>query len=218
MAKTSKNGNEPQYLSTTEYLGCRDGYDKAELEVSGRYDQWILTLSGGALAVSITFIEKIAPAPDVHTLHWLKWSWVLLVVSLLVVLVSLLTSQSAIREQRRELDKAFQDREPPAYKTRKWFTCLTNLLNWGSALFFVAGVSCLCMFAFTNAPKQKEEQANDRRQAEQPPATIDRGICAADTAKDGRKGLCPTIAATQITGQAAIATTNKQEVISGDVK
>jgi hypothetical protein len=218
MAKDSKSGEENQYLTTTEYLGCRDGYDKAELEVSGRYDQWILTLSGGALAISITFIEKIAPVPAGHTLHWLKWSWFLFVVSLLGGLVSLLTSQSAIREQRRELDKAFQDRKPPTYRTRKWFTCLTNLLNWGSALVFVAGVSCLCMFAFTNAPEQKEEQANARRQEEQQLTTVDRGIRAATTAQEDRKGIRPTTAATQTTGQAASAATNKQEVTSGVVK
>lgn len=218
MPEDPQNAEDNQYLTTTEYLGCRDGYDKAELEVSRRYDQWILTLSGGALALSITFIEKIAPSPAIHTLHWLKWSWFLFVLSLLGGLVSLLTSQSAIREQRRELDEAFQTRRPPTCRTRKWFTRLTNLLNWGTAIVFVAGVSSLCMFAFRNEPRQKEEQANAIRQEKQQITTVDRGIRASLTAQGDGKGLRSTATTTQATGQAAIVPTGKQEMTSGFAK
>jgi len=153
MSDTNKSEEKNRYLTAAEYLSCRDGYDKAELEVSGRYDRWILTLSGGALAISIVFSDKIAPIPAAHTLHWLEWSWFSFVLSLLGGLVSLLTSQSAIREQRCELDKAFQERQTPSDRTAKRFTCLTNLLNWGSALAFMAGVFCLCIFAVTNTAK-----------------------------------------------------------------
>jgi hypothetical protein len=53
------------------YSKEREGLRAAALEVSGRYDKWMLFLAGGALALSVTFIEKIAPHPP-------PWSFILL--------------------------------------------------------------------------------------------------------------------------------------------
>jgi len=115
----SENKGEP--LSEKAYLEARKQYDDAELEVSGRYDTWILTLAGGALGLSITFLEKIAPHPQIDTLCWLKWSWVALIVSLLAALTSLVTSQSAIRENRKELDSAIRILKVTAFGD--WVRC-----------------------------------------------------------------------------------------------
>lgn len=49
--------------------------DELAFKTSERYDQWVLTLSGGALAVSLTFLEKIAPEPVPATLWFLALSW-----------------------------------------------------------------------------------------------------------------------------------------------
>jgi len=144
------NDEEKSTLSTPldreTYLKMRDLYDKAELEVSGRYDQWILTLSGGALALSITFIEKIAPHPDIDTLFWLKVSWSCLILSLLTALISLVTSQSAIRENRKEIDSAKEAKENHPRR----FSSITNGLNWGSLILFIWGTIFLCVFSFKN--------------------------------------------------------------------
>lgn len=120
--------------------------------MSARYDHWILTLAGGGLAISLTLMEKIAPQPLPETLVWVKRAWALLVISLLGALLSLLTSQSAIREQRRELDQAYQNQAPVRHKPRKWFTRLTNLLNWLDVTVFVLGITSLCVFSFSNLP------------------------------------------------------------------
>ena len=140
--------NKP--LDQETYLSTRKSYDEAELEVSGRYDKWILTLSGGALGLSITFIEKIAKSPTPDTLVWLKISWVCLVLSLLTGLLSLVTSQSAIRENRNELDLAHSERRAPRLIFSRCFTYVTNGLNWGSLFLFILGVAFLCVFSFTN--------------------------------------------------------------------
>ncbi len=137
-------------LEQDTYLKTRQSYNEAELEVSGRYDKWILTLSGGALGLSITFIEKIAKNPTPDTLFWLKISWGCLVISLLIALLSLVTSQSAIRENREELDSAHSEKRAPNLSFPRWFTCITNGLNWGSLLLFILGVTFLCVFSFKN--------------------------------------------------------------------
>lgn len=142
-----------QALDEATYLAARTGYDQAELEISGRYDKWILTLSGGALAISITFIEKIANHPTAETLIWLKFSWASFVVALLISLYSLLSSQSAIRENRDELDSSYREGRSPMMEFRKLHTYLTNLCNWGSLFAFIIGVIFLCVFSFKNIDK-----------------------------------------------------------------
>ena len=142
------------------YLKIRQLYDEAELEVSGRYDKWILTLSGGALGLSITFIEKIAKNPTPDTLFWLKFSWGCLVISLLAALLSLVTSQSAIRENRKELDLAYSEKRAPSLSFPRWFTYITNGLNWGSLLLFILGVIFLCIFSFKNIDQKNVDGGN----------------------------------------------------------
>jgi len=151
--------NEP--LDPGTYIKTRQSYDEAELEVSGRYDKWILTLSGGALGLSITFIEKIANNPTPDTLFWLKFSWAFLVISLLTALLSLVTSQSAIRENRKELDSANSNGRAPSLSFPRWFSCLTNILNWGSLISFILGVIFLCVFSFKNVDKTIENGGNN---------------------------------------------------------
>ncbi len=145
---TKKFQDEP--LDQETYISTRKFYDEAELEVSRRYDKWILTLSGGALGLSITFMDKIAKNPTKDTLLWLKLSWGSLVFSLLAALLSLVTSQSAIRENRKELDSAYSENRAPTFTFQKWFTWITNILNWGSLLLFILGVIFLCVFSFKN--------------------------------------------------------------------
>ena len=142
------------------YYNIRESYNNAELEVSGRYDRWILTLSGGALGLSITFIEKIAKNPTPETLLWLKLSWGCLVISLLSALLSLVTSQSAIRENRRELDLAYSEGRDPKLDFSRWFSAFTNILNWGSLLLFIIGVIFLCVFSFNNIDQNIKEGGN----------------------------------------------------------
>jgi hypothetical protein len=137
-------------LDPDNYISTRQSYDNAELEVSGRYDKWILTLSGGALGLSITFIDKIAKHPTIDTLCWLKVAWACLVLSLLTALLSLVTSQSAIRENRRELDNAHREERSPRLSFPRWFTWITNGLNWGALLLFILGATFLCVFSFKN--------------------------------------------------------------------
>lgn len=137
-------------LPADVYLAVRQSYDAAELEMSGRYDKWILTLAGGALGLSITFIEKIATHPVPETLCWLKGSWFFLILALLLALVSLVTSQSAIRENRAELESANSESRAPKLRFRKHFTLLTNCLNWSSLGAFILGVILLCVFSLNN--------------------------------------------------------------------
>ena len=69
-SEDNKGSVDPNYeYAKTRYDGYlrdRQAYLKESLEISDRFDKAILTLSGGSLVLSLTFIEKLAP----HPLGW----------------------------------------------------------------------------------------------------------------------------------------------------
>lgn len=138
--------NPEHKLNDQEYVVYRQFIDNAELEVSGRFDKWILTLSGGALGFTIVFLEKIVPKPMPGTTCLLTFSWVFFVLSISCGLTSLLTSQSAIRVVRETLDRETSLCVPEKYQV------ITNILNWSSAALFVAGAASFCWFTIRNMP------------------------------------------------------------------
>src|SRR5436190_18857803 len=81
------------------YLKDRDALRNDSLEVSGRYDKAVLALAGGALALSVTFLEKIAPHPRPWTFTFLILAWICLILCVLFELFALSISQTATNEQ-----------------------------------------------------------------------------------------------------------------------
>src|SRR5438128_11499373 len=61
----------------------REHLCKSSMDVSARYDQWIVTLPSGALVLSLGFLEKFAPHPESETAIWLVFAWIVLIASLL---------------------------------------------------------------------------------------------------------------------------------------
>ena len=112
-----------------------DLHDKA----TDSFDRAVMTLSGGALGISIAFIHNVAPHPKD------KWvigtSWTFFAASLLLILVSFLTSERAIVRMVTQHDGGTE--EIPRGK-------LTDYLNWASASAFVIGVTFLVSFALVN--------------------------------------------------------------------
>jgi len=135
------------------YLDHRKVLNNMELEVSGRYDQWIITLAGGALVFSITFLEKIATQPKPLTLWFLGAAWVFLLLTLIFGLFSLLTSQSAIRREREILDENLGEENPTPESQKNILAICTHWLNVLSIITFTLGIILLCIFSILNSPK-----------------------------------------------------------------
>jgi hypothetical protein len=104
------------------------------------FDTAIRALSGGALAISITFVHDIANHP---TQQWLlAVSWALFVVALGLNLWSFLTSARASGTMLR-LMLGGKTAELPDSRTTDW-------LNWTALVAFVGGVVFLVSFAVVN--------------------------------------------------------------------
>jgi hypothetical protein len=118
--------------------GYRQRLVEAHQKSSEAYDKAVMTMAGGALAISLVFVRDYAP----HPAH--KWtlgiSWSLLGLSLLLILVSFLAS----KEEIRDLIKAMDKQEPPG---GMW---VTRILNFAAGASFIVGVGFLVTFALVN--------------------------------------------------------------------
>jgi hypothetical protein len=115
-----------------EYSAQRVKLNDASLEAAGRYDRAILTISSGALALSVTFIDKIASNPQPWTLVFLVLGWALLLAAIIFQLIALSASHEATREQIRILDlqySYFFSSDDPAQAVRNGWEEPTNKFN-----------------------------------------------------------------------------------------
>ena len=110
---------------------------RTELSASQDYDKAILTLSSGTLALSATFVRDIAPEPVACSLALLVGSWLAFVVAIIAVIVSYLTSQTAIRREAQNLNASR-------------ITNATKGLNYISGIGFIAGIVLFAVFALVN--------------------------------------------------------------------
>lgn len=170
------------------YLDQREALIDMEVGSAKSFDHWIMTLSAGALGLSITFIGQIAPHPPAGTYWLLAVSWVFLLLGILSGLCSHLTSQSAMRRQRAILDAEFELRslresvdessEGGADEQKNHPAVATHVLNIAAMAFFALGVILLGGFSLCNFPKGGRA---DVRAEESSAHTSERGGSAPQT-------------------------------------
>ena len=118
-----------------------------EREAARTFDKAMLTLTGGALGLSLTFIRQLAPHPHLTGLLVAAWSG--LTLALLATIAGLHLSQHACRRNRDNLDDD-QRGVPNALGRRNPWAKLTNCLNWVAMLTFASGIALLAWFAIIN--------------------------------------------------------------------
>lgn len=145
------------------YLEHRSILISAEQDASKGYSRWLLTLSGGALAMSIAFAKDIAMPAGAQVPICLLGAWSFLVFAVLTALISLYQEPLAHEEFRDILDAEMIDcprvgaagfwarvREKQKQCGRpKWI----SWLNRFSLAGFILGVVFLAVFAMYNVPK-----------------------------------------------------------------
>lgn len=149
------------------YKRQRTKLDDAALEAGARYDRTVLTLGGGAMALSLTFVEKIAPSPQAWTLALLILAWLALLVSVILQLLALASSQKAIHYQIQVLDVEYQyylssdDLENAAARKQESVTESRHVknvrrFNEVSRWSLIVGIILLFLFSGFNIQTHKE--------------------------------------------------------------
>jgi hypothetical protein len=133
-------------MSSEEMSKYRDALMVAGQEASTAYDKAIMALSGGALGLSISFVKDILGSTGAVSLCRLETSWSCLTASLALILISMLSSQLALRKAIDQVDTESVHGERPG----GGFSVVTAWLNGLSAVAFVVGIAFLAWFAIAN--------------------------------------------------------------------
>ena len=110
------------------------------------YDQAILTLAAGTLALSVTFLHDIAPTPIAWTRVLLLGAWGSLGAALIAIVASFVTSQWVLRQRITEVDRGAGVISPPGRAERA-----TVVLNAFAGVALIAGLILLGWFALENS-------------------------------------------------------------------
>jgi hypothetical protein len=119
--------------------------EECETQATSDFDKTTVSLSGGALGVSLAFLKDIAPgAPSWAVNAVLAPAWLALTLSLLAVLISLMSSMKSMRYQIECLDGK---RTPePGERAGGWWRDWTEELNWIALGGCVIGISLVVLF------------------------------------------------------------------------
>jgi hypothetical protein len=118
----------------------------AEQSMQGEYDKGVLAMSGGALGVSLVFLNDFIGSKSIANGCFLLAAWIVWGLSIVFVLASYFTSTFALR---RAYSDASNDR---IYNTagRSCWATATLILNALGGISFFAGVVCFVAFVACN--------------------------------------------------------------------
>jgi hypothetical protein len=150
---------------TPEMAKYRDWLIQCDHQASMDFDKAIMTLAGGALAISLAFMREHDPAATLRALWCLPGSWALFTASLLAILASYITSQRGLRKGVEQVDNGtiHQGTAGGVYSTA------TEWLNLIAAGTFIAGVCCLATFTWLNLEALSKPMGNGKTSNTPPP-------------------------------------------------
>lgn len=122
---------------------------------SERYDGALLSLSTGALGISLAFIKDIVPLDELSLKWLLILSWVLFASTVVLVLASYVTSQLGISRQLGDAEKYYlesNDRYLNRCNPYRWCTEVFNLL---AGICFIVALSATIVFVSVNLSEAK---------------------------------------------------------------
>ena len=149
-------------------LEHRKGHFSGEREAGNSYDRWLLTLSGGALALSPSLARDIASPTGAALGGYLLTAWILLVASVWLGLLSIYNSQRADEDFRHALDDTFERtfrlneqgswRRVRDAENKSELHSKINRCNAWSLRCFIGGAFFLCVFACANVSHERSKQ------------------------------------------------------------
>ncbi len=164
-------------MNDDTYKETRADLSKTLDEQTKFLDQTNLTLAGGALGLSLTFMHDFVTKPADPGL--LSAGWASLLASIVLTLASVHTSQIAINKYIRNLDNAADKGftvKSLEFLNGRWVNlsaAITAYLNVLSSLTLIAGIALVALFAYNNLQSPKEHAVE--KQIPSPGEIIKRG-------------------------------------------
>ncbi len=158
-------GDHEQYITHRERLFAGEQY------YARTYDKWLLTLPGGALALSMALCKDVVVGTPQGT-HWLLASWILFAAAILSTLTCILLSHGAHEKDVEILDRIYEkheehwQRQVSVAQGAQWRQKAIGWLNRASLVCFVAGLCLLAYFASRNLVQNGEDNVGPKQAAE----------------------------------------------------
>jgi hypothetical protein len=116
------------------------------------FDQSLLTLSSGALGLSLAFIKDVVPLKGAVWIGLLFASWIAFALCIVTTVASFLISVKANKQQLGYIDEYYIDANDDAFdkhKTSGYVKALERC-TWAAIILFIAGLFCTIMFVCEN--------------------------------------------------------------------
>lgn len=152
-----------------EHIEYKAWLRDTEQKLSEHFDKTMLAITGGALALSITFIKDIIGQGKMVCGWLLVTSWASLTLCLILILWSFHLGLKAYRKAQEQVDEEKIEKETPG----GFFSTILNILNSLSICLLTIGLVCLFTFSYINLSKEKEygTKANTKTSTIQTTAT-----------------------------------------------
>ena len=124
----------------------REQINLADQESIRSFDKSLITLSAGALGLSLTFVKEIVGPANVESTQTLVIAWICWIASLAMTLFSFYCSHLALRKTMEQIDNGTINSQSPG---GRW-TVITNGLNALSGVAFLGGVVFIVIFVSIN--------------------------------------------------------------------
>lgn len=148
-----------------------------EQERGKSFDNYLLTLSGGALGLSLTFIGDMVTPGAIESAWLIIVSWLLLVGTVLAIMVTIYLSHEAHGKFCEILDEECAKGGRDFWKRVRvrqkqiWQPKAVRALNKISLATFAVGIGCMLAFTFVNLQARNVGESNGPRVETQTPAS-----------------------------------------------
>jgi len=132
-------------------------------------DKSMLTLSSGALGVSLAFIKDIVPLGQASWVWVLQTSWVAFALCITITVLSFQVSIAALKQHVAFLDKVNVEGNEEFFNKKTHHWTLLKFCTWGAIAFFLVGLLCTMLFVIENV---SSFHAGDKARTPEAPATI----------------------------------------------
>lgn len=161
----NKNLSEGQDKKFDEYRKC---LIDVQVKLSESFDKLIITLAGGALGLSITFLKDLVTLNDIVYPFFLLFAWGLFVCSLACILGEILFGIKAYKKAIKQCDDGTIYNEKVGGKA----SSVSNYLQISATITLIAGLFFISLFVFLNIgachDKSKTNTATDTTYSSSP--------------------------------------------------
>ena len=146
MSKQNKKLEEEYKLKIQAYRALNENLS---YQASHNYDKYIITLSAGALALSLTFISTILKEKDLEALYFLYSSWIFWGIAIISILYSFATASKSHEIAIEQVDSGKIHDEHPG----KLYSKLTIALSRIAGCSFLIASLSIVIFVSKNIKK-----------------------------------------------------------------